>query len=237
MKLKIENLKVRVENSKKKIEKLEQKIERINVALNGGKNPYYYREDDLKWALKDLEVAKGNLAKYEEALAIEINKEKAPKIKVLVEFLERWKKQATTYYRDECKKYIETYYQFNEEEKAITDWRERRNLERQHYKKMQQMFTNDVRNLVSFRSETSTNEKELEKMLAREVENKYDDMVYRISKVTGEIKDCEKLYIGSNGSINGFVKGEKAAAKVETITAGGYNIQCLHYRVLVKKIK
>lgn len=237
MKSKVENLQVRVDNSKKKIEKLEQKIERIKIALNGGKNPYYYREDDLKWSLKDLEVAKRNLSKYEEALAIEINKEKAPKIKVLVDFLENWKKQATIYYRNECKRYIETYYQFEAEEKTITDWKERRLLEDQHYRTMQQMFTSNIRELVSFRSETSTNEKELEKMLSREVEAKYDDLVDRISKVTGEIKDCEQLHIGGNGSINGFVKGEKATAKVETIMAGGYNIQCLHYRVLVNRVK
>ena len=40
-----------------------------------------------------------------------------------------------------------------------------------------------------------------------------------------------------NGEINGIAEGEKGRAKVETIGAGGYNIQCYHFRVLVNKIE
>ena len=37
-----------------------------------------------------------------------------------------------------------------------------------------------------------------------------------------------------NGEINGWVEGDKSNVSVETITAGGWNIQCRHFRVLVR---
>lgn len=238
----IETLKTRVENTTKKITKLEQKLERINEALNGGKNPYYYEERDLRITTRELETTKEALKKYEEQLAIEINKENAPKIKVLVDFLETWKEKARTFYRNECLAYYEMYNKHKAEEEEFmkdhgyNEWY-RSETRKQQRREMEERFTNLVKELHSFRSETHTKEELLEKMLIKEVKAKYEDLVNRISKVTGEIKDCNYLYIGDNGSINGYVIGEKAKANVETIMAGGYNIQCLHYRVLVKKIK
>ena len=71
----------------------------------------------------------------------------------------------------------------------------------------------------------------------REKLAKYEDLCNRISAVVGEIKDASNLSIGNkNGEINGTVTGSKGNAKVETISAGGYAVQCFHYRVLVHKI-
>ena len=87
----------------------------------------------------------------------------------------------------------------------------------------------------------------LNKILAKEKENKYFDLCNRISAVVGEITDARGLYIGrKNGELNGVVEGTDGAAKVETIGAGGWNTheivnvrhgQCFHYRVLVHKIR
>lgn len=51
--------------------------------------------------------------------------------------------------------------------------------------------------------------------------------------MVGKITDAKGLTIGMNGELNGLVIGDKDSATVTTILAGGYNIQCLHYRVLV----
>ena len=76
------------------------------------------------------------------------------------------------------------------------------------------------------------------KDLKREAERKYDDIIERTNSVVGEIKDASGLRFGSTrGELNGFIIGERGKAEVETITAGGWNIQCLHLRTLIKKVK
>lgn len=79
-------------------------------------------------------------------------------------------------------------------------------------------------------------DKALKEALKKEVANKYASLVKRIEKIAGEIKDAKRLMV-VNGDLNGIVVGSKDTVSVRTITAGGYNIQCLHYRVLVKKYK
>ena len=82
------------------------------------------------------------------------------------------------------------------------------------------------------------NTEKLTQILKEEKNRKYEDLVKRVTAVTGTIKDASKLSIGKQqGEINGIVIGERSKAKVETISAGGYNIQCFHYRVLVHEIK
>ncbi len=59
----------------------------------------------------------------------------------------------------------------------------------------------------------------------------------RVKERCGTLVDAKGLRIGMNGELNGVVVGQKGAANVQTIAAGGYNIQCYHYRVLVQPIK
>ena len=63
------------------------------------------------------------------------------------------------------------------------------------------------------------------------------DFMGRTAKKCGKLTDCQGLHLNSANigiTINGFVVGEKGTAYVESILAGGYNIQCLHVRVLIK---
>lgn len=76
-------------------------------------------------------------------------------------------------------------------------------------------------------------EADIKKIVDREGENKKASLILRIEKKAGIITDASNLTIGSDGNINGIIIGRKATVKVATIYAGGYNIQCLHYRVLV----
>lgn len=74
---------------------------------------------------------------------------------------------------------------------------------------------------------------DLTKLAEKEAEMKKLDLISRIQEKAGAIIDASYLRMGNNGSLNGKVIGEKKSVWVETILAGGYNIQCLHYRVLV----
>lgn len=64
------------------------------------------------------------------------------------------------------------------------------------------------------------------------------DLIKRTFKKCGEIVSWKKLFVtcGNQGFavLNGLVEGTKGNAKIESIYAGGNNIQKLHIRVLVK---
>lgn len=239
--MEIKTLETRIENTSKKLEKLNAKMARIEIALNGGANPYYYNEGDMRRTKKEIEQAENSLAKYRVELEIEINKENAPKIEVIVEFLKHWREQAYQFYANQSVKMQEAYeaHKANDAQiDKIEDYRERRIADRKEYKRWQEELKTFDSLTISIHRYGAPyfNEEELNKELDREVKRKYEDLVARVTKVVGEIKDCSNLKIGKNGSINGIVIGSEAKALVETILAGGYNIQCLHYRVLVNKI-
>lgn len=76
----------------------------------------------------------------------------------------------------------------------------------------------------------------LEKEIEQEKNNKLIDLMTRVSKITGEITDASNLHLTA-GNLNGYIIGVEGSANVETIGAGGYNIQCYHYRTLIKPRK
>lgn len=61
------------------------------------------------------------------------------------------------------------------------------------------------------------------------------DLHNRVKAVTGEVTDWSGVHY-SGKALNGVIVGVDGTVSVETIIAGGYNIQRMHYRVLVKKI-
>lgn len=219
--------------------------EASDEALRFTKNRYdEYLQDcdnEIRYANRDLDEAKETLKKYQESLAIEINKENAPKIEVLVNFLNQWREKANTFYHDEAIRLYEAYNEHklkDEAIKLIQDLKVRREestKEYHRYNEVQKNFSPLLRNIRTYR-EPYLNEEELQKALDREVKAKYNDLVVRMKNAVGEIQDCSNLRIGGNGSINGIISGTNGKARMETIMAGGWNIQCLHYRVLVNPI-
>lgn len=85
----------------------------------------------------------------------------------------------------------------------------------------------DMRNMSDY---------QLRKQSHRDAVNWVYDLKCRVEDYIGEIEKYEDIHF-SNKALNGRVYGECGVVSVETILAGGYNIQRLHFRVLVKKIK
>ena len=77
-------------------------------------------------------------------------------------------------------------------------------------------------------------EEQIVKEVEKDVISRYKALVKKVEAKAGKIIDAGNLYFGYDAGINGVIIGEKATVTVTTIYAGGYNIQQLHYRVLVK---
>lgn len=76
----------------------------------------------------------------------------------------------------------------------------------------------------------------LNKDLTEEANRKYDFIIVRVNDICGKITDATGLMVKA-GELNGIIIGEKGTAKVNTIGAGGYNIQCFHFRTLIHRVK
>lgn len=205
--------------------------------------------------LNELNQIKNN---YETKISKVINDENIVQIPALKEFLDEWREKAYMWHLNEANKYVkleETY------QKARYNYVMNNNKETKEELYAAKSEINNVPTIikqlvsvkvigdwdyngcyVNIQGCYIKNEKEfyekLNKLLEKEVEHKYKDLVNRITKVVGEIEDVDNLSIGrQNGEINGIIKGSKGKATIETVSAGGYNIQCFHYRVLIKEVK
>ncbi len=73
--------------------------------------------------------------------------------------------------------------------------------------------------------------------LDKEAACKKADIIDRRNAKAGGIDEAEWTHIGPDGRINGTISGPKGRFSIKSIFTGGYNIHCLHVRVLVHKLK
>ena len=76
-----------------------------------------------------------------------------------------------------------------------------------------------------------------ERMTAEAVDFKRIQFIIRTNGITGDEITGADIFLDPSGDINGTITGKNGTASVQTITAGGYNIQCLHFRCLVREVK
>lgn len=249
----------RISGAEDKISKLTAKLERISKAeaTDWEVNPYGYHEYDKRYTLKDLEEAQTSLAKYQAQLAQEDEKSLSRNVPAITEFLNAWKARLTEFYMKRFAEYPAAYAQYQEDLKPFYDvtyyqerkmskedpegykeWKESKELikrrfedrfgclapylERAYDKAAQKHF---------WKMDTD----KLERDLTEEYNRKYDFIIERTNEIVGQITDASHLEVGEKGDLNGYIIGTKGTAKVQTIGAGGYNIQCFHFRTLINR--
>jgi hypothetical protein len=204
--------------------------------------------DDIKGAKKKLAEAERILAGHEEKLQKELDKDDfiATIPQVIKNFLEMWKEQARDWHIQKHDKFIDFKADlFKREAEAIKEFGHLPRKER--WAKMDELGLDDIGGrllrfggVVVVEMNRIKDEADrlayLDKVLEEEKRRKALDLVNRIKDVVGEITNANRLEVSAKGNLDGIINGTKADAKVQTIGAGGYNIQCFHYRTLVNKI-
>lgn len=252
----------RIDGKKAEIAKLEKKLERIIKAeqTNWEVNPYYYNANDKKWTEKDLESAKQSLAEYEAKLEVENNKASSRNIQVIIDFLDNWRAESLAYYERMLPKYEEAEKEYFRISKEHSDWwnneywklpvSERKAARAEKDKIVddaKRRFNNNWSWMTPYVESSrdwetnvrtlSLDKEKLEKDLKIEADRKYDFIIERTNEIVTKITDASNLYIGDSGELNGYIIGTTGTAKVQTIGAGGYNIQRFHFRTLIHKMK
>lgn len=216
-------------------------------------NPQVINQDDwnkgpnigeLYRAYCDLNEANNTLSKYQSKIDEIDNFENEEKIPAIWEFLQNWKEKTYQYIieNNELLTTLNNNYESaleefrkNTEGFELMNWREKYRLESQ----FKQDYYSDIHSLTyvvrDYKGNVDT--AKLNKVLNEDVKVKYQDLVHRITEKAGVIQDASDLHIGAKGEINGKVIGNKNTVWVETVSAGGYNVQIFHYRTLVNIVK
>lgn len=242
--MKIETLNDRIENAKAKIEKKqntiikkESLITKKEAAIRKlGFNPNADKhevsmisteafwlicdvdnlKDDIHRGASEIEEIKVNLEKYEQQLAGEIEKESI----LLKDIPESMKRMQT--------ELVERWDAWDMERRN----KMRKDLDELDWKAFHEKYKHAD---FDFRHKT---DEQIHNSNIRDAKYLILNLYYRVKEITGEITDWSGIRAeqGSCGLVlNGFVKGKTGRAAVESILAGGYNIQRLHVRVLVKE--
>lgn len=212
--------------------------------------------DDIKGATNKLMDAERIQANWQDKLNLEIEKElflegNAPQ--VIKDFLEQWKAKAYEWYIRRYNTYQDLKAKLKkEEEEAKVELgipsgrlpsRQQRILLKEKgldFKSIEARKASVAGHIVQY-MDTIYDEADrlswLEKDLEKEKKAKMIDLIHRINIVVGTITDAVDLKICPKGNLNGFIVGEEGIAEVETIGAGGWNIQVFHFRTLVKPVK
>ena len=210
------------------IVKREAKLEKLNKQIAGmDKNADRYAYQEVQWAIEDTEYA------------IKENKDKIPEREQTIKYWQE-KLEKVNAENNRIMEMPEQLKQLYEQIKVeLVEYNTNlRNDCRDDWKKVHQgeMKWEELRK--KYRDPHELKEM-TDNQIAKDAEVSAKsyvlDLVSRVQNKVGEITDWNLFISGSH--LNGTVTGTRCRAKVETIIAGGYNIQCLHNRVLVNRIK
>lgn len=174
-------------------------------------------DDDIKNLYKKIEEKEGTIRKYEDALY------KAEEIDNI--------------YEKEIPESMKAM-----EAELIKEW-DRYDMERREHYKMQYKelgFEKFIKKYTyaAYQSKNKT-DAEIHQTNVKNARAEVLDLYNRVKEITGEVTDWSYIRLKQGNSfpvLNGYVVGKEGRANVESVLAGGYNIQRLHVRTLVHRI-
>lgn len=212
-------------------------------------------KDSVESATKALKEFRNKLESYNADLAVIIEKENSRNIQVIIDFLDRWKELNVKFYKDSVPLYAEALKEYYEKHNEWTkyqnanwklrgtpEYKERASAHKAYSAKFNRTWNYLVSYVLSIYNQANDcrdyilHEDKLRADLKAEAERKYDFIIEKTNEIVGTITDASGLHIGAKGDLNGIIIGERGSASVQTIGAGGYNIQCYHFRTIIRKI-
>lgn len=159
----------------------------------------------------------------------------------VVDFINNWRTQAFESYKDLAASLKEEYdslkniiRQESSDELSFTQTEKAKEA----YTNLNNFLKNSNKKYGTFAyyvfHQPSEVEDYVNKIVNNEAERKLVKFMLAIEKKAGKVICGKRLYIAPDHSINGIAICENKTVNVYSILAGGYNIQKLHFRVLVK---
>lgn len=201
--------------------------------------------EDIERGSKEIEEKKASLEKYQKDLDLEIGKKNSRNVQIILDFIESWKEKNIEFYQSKVDAYLEAKRQVEEDHNTYWSWvhseehykaSNEEKSDRYHEDRARRKAFNEHWGWIGiYMRGTELDLESLKIDLDREGERKYDFIIERTNEIVTQITDASYLHI-SGGELNGIIIGTTGRASVNTIGAGGYNIQRFHFRTLVKAI-
>lgn len=229
--MRIETLRERIENAKVKIEKKQNTIIKKEATIVKKQNliakttdeqdrrwlgfDIKHLNEDIERLTKEITETQASLEKYEAQMVGEMENEKK-----LTEIPENLKRMQT--------ELVERWDEY--------DLRYKERVREDHRTMSYEDFRKKYRGIDTYSIMYRTTE-QIHNSNMQDAKVLILNLIKRVRSITGEITDWDgvRAEVGTWGMtvLNGFVIGKEGRAEVESILAGGYNIQRLHVRVLV----
>ena len=195
-------------------------------------------DNEIRHANEDIEATNNTILTYNNRIAFLQEQNAKPVIQIFKDFFNNWKKQILEWVNP-------LYQEYREIDKKGCDLHNRsywykQNLGEEEWRRLYQENNDrrkELRSSPMLMRRIENGEKGFDKWLDDYMNDRYNELVDKVTKYTGEITNVSDLHIGRDGTLNGVVEGQSGKARIETIGAGGYNVQCYHYRCLVHLIK
>lgn len=216
-----------------KAEKIAKQIEAKGWDINGGRyqKANTAEHEDCYWTMCDYDGVLDDIKRTEGA----IEEKKEIVAKWATKLAETEKKEAT---QESFPEILKSFQQY-----VIEMW-DRWDIEKQEHLRAESNkmpFKEFVKKYTYREYEFAwhTTREEIHRDNVKASENLLMNLWNRVKEKVGEATDWTGLYVTQGNEwegavVNGCVKGTKGTAYVETIGAGGWNIQKFHYRTLVK---